>query len=190
MNAPQYADRIHRGSKEVLLNPLTISRNENERVLIEPSVNSIRLSIRIKQSDEIERILCHKFTRFMMQRAENFIVLRRKPVPHSKGYDISFLITNTHSETMLKHKIVDFIIQFMEEVDKELSGMKLNLNWRARTVAESYLAAEELPIPTLPTYAPTPSIDPTLVIRAVLVVPAPDLDVSLWNKGIEERKRV
>ena len=28
-----------------------------------------------------------------------------------KGYDISFLITNTHSETMLKHKIVDFIIQ-------------------------------------------------------------------------------
>jgi hypothetical protein len=68
------------GSKEVLLNPLTISRNENERVLIEPSVNSIRLSIKIKQADEIERILCHKFTRFMMQRAESFIVLRRKPV--------------------------------------------------------------------------------------------------------------
>jgi actin related protein 2/3 complex, subunit 4 len=64
----------------VLLNPLTISRNENERVLIEPSVNSIRLSIKIKQADEIERILCHKFTRFMMQRAENFIVLRRKPI--------------------------------------------------------------------------------------------------------------
>ncbi|KAG5353749.1 Actin- protein 2/3 complex subunit 4 [Termitomyces sp. Mn162] len=126
------------GSKEVLLNPLTISRNENERVLIEPSVNSIRLSIKIKQADEIERILCHKFTRFMMQRAESFIVLRRKPVP---GYDISFLITNTHSETMLKHKIVDFIIQFMEEVDKEISEMKLSLNARARTVAESYLVA-------------------------------------------------
>lgn len=29
----------------------------------------------------------------------------------TQGYDISFLITNTHSETMLKHKIVDFIIQ-------------------------------------------------------------------------------
>ncbi|KAG6903008.1 Actin- protein 2/3 complex subunit 4 [Termitomyces sp. Mi166 len=126
------------GSKEVLLNPLIISRNENERVLIEPSVNSIRLSIKIKQADEIERILCHKFTRFMMQRAESFIVLRRKPVP---GYDISFLITNTHSETMLKHKIVDFIIQFMEEVDKEISEMKLSLNARARTVAESYLTA-------------------------------------------------
>jgi len=64
----------------VLLNPLTISRNENERVLIEPSVNSVRVSIKIKQADEIERILCHKFTRFMMQRAESFIVLRRKPI--------------------------------------------------------------------------------------------------------------
>jgi len=125
-------------SKEVLLNPLTISRNENERVFIEPSVNSIRVSIKIKQADEIERILCHKFTRFMMQRAESFVVLRRKPV---KGYDISFLITNFHSETMLKHKIVDFIIQFMEEVDKEISEMKLSLNARARVVAESYLTA-------------------------------------------------
>lgn len=30
-----------------------------------------------------------------------------------QGYDISFLITNFHSETMLKHKIVDFIIQWV-----------------------------------------------------------------------------
>ncbi|CAD6893909.1 unnamed protein product [Tilletia controversa] len=125
-----------RTSQEVLLNPLLISRNENERVLIETSVNSIRLSIRIKQADEIERILCHKFTRFLSQRAENFVILRRKPIP---GYDISFLITNFHSETMLKHKLVDFIIQFMEEVDKEISEMKLSLNARARIVAESYL---------------------------------------------------
>lgn len=59
---------------------------------------------------------------------------------------------------MLKHKVVDFIIQcvasgcfyivlssaatrFMEEVDREISEMKLSLNARARTVAESYLTA-------------------------------------------------
>jgi actin related protein 2/3 complex subunit 4 len=35
------------------------------------------------------------------------------------------LITNYHTEEMLKHKLVDFIIQFMEEVDKEISEMKL-----------------------------------------------------------------
>lgn len=56
-----------------------------------------------------------------------------------QGYDISFLITNTHTEEMLKHKLVDFIIQFMEEVDKEISEMKLFLNARARFVAESFL---------------------------------------------------
>lgn len=35
------------------------------------------------------------------------------------------MITNYHTEEMLKHKLVDFIIQFMEEVDKEISEMKL-----------------------------------------------------------------
>lgn len=67
-------------SPELLLNPLTISRNENEKVFIEPSVNSVRVSIRIKQADEIEHILVHKFTRFLTQRAESFFILRRKPV--------------------------------------------------------------------------------------------------------------
>ncbi|KAI1351246.1 hypothetical protein F5Y01DRAFT_127001 [Xylaria sp. FL0043] len=123
-------------SPEVLLTPLVIARNENEKVLIEPSVNSVRISIKIKQADEIETILVHKFTRFLTQRAEAFFILRRKPI---KGYDISFLITNFHTEEMLKHKLVDFIIQFMEEVDKEISEMKLFLNARARFVAESFL---------------------------------------------------
>ena len=109
-------------SPEVILNPLTVSRNETERVYIEPSINSVRISIKIKQADEIEHILVHKFTRFLTQRAESFYIMRRKPV---KGYDISFLITNFHTEEMLKHKLVDFIIQFMEEVDKEISEMKL-----------------------------------------------------------------
>jgi len=99
--------------------------------MIEPSINSVRVSIAIKQADEIEKILCHKFTRFMTGRAESFVILRRKPMPVSsyfavdscegksrlpltfvvQGFDISFLITNFHAETMLKHKLVDFIIQ-------------------------------------------------------------------------------
>lgn len=78
---PDEHARSRRSSSEVILAPLTITRSEAERVLIEPSVNSIRVSIKIKQADDIERILCHKFTRFMTQRAENFIILRRKPMP-------------------------------------------------------------------------------------------------------------
>ncbi|XP_076469114.1 actin-related protein 2/3 complex subunit 4-like [Babylonia areolata] len=125
-----------KSSKELLLTPVVISRNEKERVLIESSINSLRISIAVKQADEIERILCHKFMRFMMMRAENFVVLRRKPV---EGYDISFLITNVHTEQMFKHKLVDFIIQFMEEIDKEINEMKLAVNSRARISAEEFL---------------------------------------------------
>ncbi|VDP19215.1 unnamed protein product [Soboliphyme baturini] len=125
-----------RSSKELLLTPVTISRNEKERVLIEPSVNSVRVSIAIKQMDEVEKILCHNFMRFMTLRAEHFIILRRKPLV---GYDISFLITNTHAEQMLKHKLVDFVIYFMEEIDKEISEMKLVLRARARICADEFL---------------------------------------------------
>lgn len=118
-----------RTSPEVLLNNIVIARNHEERVLIEPSVNSVRISIRVKQADETEAILMHKFSRFLSQRAESFFILRRKPIA---GYDISFLITNTHTERLLKHKLVDFVIEFMEEVDKEISEMKLFVSWTVK----------------------------------------------------------
>lgn len=56
-----------------------------------------------------------------------------------QGYDISFLITNFHTEQMYKHKLVDYVIHFMEEIDKEISEMKLSVNARARIVAEEFL---------------------------------------------------
>lgn len=40
---------------------------------------------------------------------------------------------------MYKHKLVDFVIHFMEEIDKEISEMKLAVNARARIVAEEFL---------------------------------------------------
>jgi actin related protein 2/3 complex subunit 4 len=64
----------------LILNQVIVSRSENETCLIEPSINSVRVSIKIKQADEIEEILCHKFTRFLMQRAEQFLIMRRKAV--------------------------------------------------------------------------------------------------------------
>jgi len=123
-------------SPELLLNPVIVSRNDKEKVLIESSINSVRISIAIKQADEIEKLLCNKFNKFMMRRAENFVILRRKKI---EGYDISFLITNFNTEVMLRHKVVDFIINFMEEIDKEISEMKLAVNSRARICAEKFL---------------------------------------------------
>src|SRR5699024_9233436 len=122
-------------------------------------------------------ILAHKFTRFMMMRADNFVILRRKPVKlsfsanggqnagtltinktptgsyssingikdgngtsgSSYDYDISFLITNFHTESMYRYKLIDFIIHFMEEIDKEINEMKLAINARARITAEEFL---------------------------------------------------
>ena len=56
-----------------------------------------------------------------------------------QGYSISFLVTNFHTEAMYKHKLVDFIIQFMEDIDKEISAMKIAINARARIVATEFV---------------------------------------------------
>ena len=40
---------------------------------------------------------------------------------------------------MYKDKLVDFVVQFMEEIDKEISEMKLSVNARARIVAQEFL---------------------------------------------------
>ncbi|KAJ4812035.1 Actin-related protein 2/3 complex subunit 4 [Rhynchospora pubera] len=123
-------------SPELIMNPVLICRNEAEKCLIETSINSIRISMKVKQADELENILAKKFLRFLSMRAEAFQVLRRKPV---QGYDISFLITNYHCEEMHKHKLIDFIVQFMEDIDKEISELKLSVNTRGRLVATEFL---------------------------------------------------
>ena len=104
--------------------------------MIETAVNSVRVSIKVKQIDEMDTILANKFSRFLMQRADNFVILRRKPMP---GYDVSFLLTNFNLEAMWKHKLIDFVVQFMEEVDSEISQMKIQVNERARTVGYQFL---------------------------------------------------
>ncbi|KAG3107551.1 hypothetical protein PI124_g14841 [Phytophthora idaei] len=98
-------------SKELLLNPVLICRNEQEKCLIEPSINSTR-------------------------RAEQFIIMRRVPL---EGYDMSFLVVHQHLENMYKHKLIDFIITFMEDIDKEISEMKISLNARGRIVATEFM---------------------------------------------------
>lgn len=132
-NRPEVEDG---SSKELVLNTLVISRSERESVMIEPSVNSVRMSLRIKQMDDIDKLLVKKFSAFLQQRAEAFVVLRRLPVP---GYDLSFLITHSHCEDMVKARLVEFVISFMEDVDKEISAMKIAINARARSIATGFM---------------------------------------------------
>ncbi|KAK1387629.1 hypothetical protein POM88_015807 [Heracleum sosnowskyi] len=57
-----------------------ICRNEAEKCLIETSINSLRISLKVKQVDELENILAKKILRFLSMRADAFQVLRRQPV--------------------------------------------------------------------------------------------------------------
>lgn len=113
-----------------------IARSELECVLIETSINSVRINIKVKQLDDVDNFITKMFMRFLCQRADAFIILRRKPV---KDYDISFLITNIHTEQMILSKLIEFIITFLQDVDKELSDLKVTLNKRARKVSEEFL---------------------------------------------------
>jgi actin related protein 2/3 complex subunit 4 len=123
-------------SPEVIARPITITRTETEYVYIETSINSVRISVKVKQLDNVDVLLAKMFMRFLAQRADSFRILRRKPVP---GYDISFLVTNIHVEQMVLSKLIEFIVAFLQDVDKELSDMKVTLNARARVCAEEYL---------------------------------------------------
>mgnify|MGYP003318749324 CR=1 FL=1 len=121
-----------------MLPPILISRTEHEYCLIEASINSLRFSVKVKQGDLLEEILTKKFMRFITQRAEHFWIIRRVAI---EGYDISLLITNFHTEDLLQEKIVDFIVTFLEEVDKEINIMKLSVNTRGRAVATEFLGS-------------------------------------------------
>lgn len=57
--------------------------------------------------------------------------------PKKKDYDISFLVTNHLMQQLSKNKLIDFIIQLIEDVNKEISEIKLDLNSRARIVAQN-----------------------------------------------------
>lgn len=116
--------------------PILVRRSEKETVLLERSSNSVRLSIGMKQADELEGYLCEKFSKFMMRRAEKFFILRRKAI---EGYNISFLISNEQVQSDLQvQQVCDFVLFFMQEIDKEISDMKIDINARSRDIAEEF----------------------------------------------------
>jgi actin related protein 2/3 complex subunit 4 len=115
---------------------VVVKRSETEETLLEFSSNSMRMSIKLKHSDELESLLCHKFSAFMMKRAERFEILRKKPLD---GYSLTFLVTNQHLLQMKKETICEFLLKFMQEIDKEISDMKISINARGREIAEAFL---------------------------------------------------
>lgn len=69
-----------RSSPYSILEPIKIVKSESEYILVEQSINSTRISFKLKQADEIERLLVVNFAKFLMHRAETLLIIRRIPI--------------------------------------------------------------------------------------------------------------
>lgn len=116
-------------NSELVNKPIVITRSEDEKVLIESSINSVRVSVVIKKHADIEKLIVGIYTKFLMNRANRLNLFRKVP---REGYDISFLITNFHLEFYKKEEIIDYIVEFVQDFVKEVTDMKLTVNSQSR----------------------------------------------------------
>ena len=124
-------------SAKLIMNPITITRNEAEVCYIEASVNSCRVSFSIKKNEMVETLLSHMLQRFFALRADKFKIFRRK-CAHPDKYDFSFLITEDHLQKYKKEELINFILEFIQGIDKEISEMKLAIINQSRMAAGYY----------------------------------------------------
>jgi len=147
---------------------IRFKRSSKEYCLLETSKNSVRLSLAFKQqfSDAIDQAILEKYVRFFQQRAPEYRILRRKVIDTSDtgsrrgvvqeammnqndacttaardndSYSISFLVTNEHIEDYGRDQVVRTILNFVRQVDRECSDIKISINARARFVATEFL---------------------------------------------------
>lgn len=123
-------------NKELLSQPVHIISNIDEaEALIEGSINSVRVSLRLANEDDLDDVLSQMYTKFMMQRAETLLILRRAPI---EDYHISFLITDRHLRQFGRQQLLSFVSQFAEEVSKQMGQLKQEIGSRGRTFAQEF----------------------------------------------------
>ena len=127
-------------NSDLLMKPFVIARNEKDMCYIETSVNSIRISFKVKKASGIEDLLVHLFERFIALRADKFGIIRKKPA--IEGYDFSFLITDEHLEKYKKEEIINFILEFILGIEKEVNDMRMMVNTKMKIAARFYLSKE------------------------------------------------
>ena len=132
INRPQVEVRE---SQELISKPVIISRNEDEKVEIETSINSVRINVAVKKYQEIDKLIVGIYSKYLMNRANQLNILRKVAKP---GYDISLLITNFTLENYKKEELIDFIIEFIQDFTKEVRDMKMTVNSQSR-FATTYL---------------------------------------------------
>ncbi|CDW84733.1 actin-related protein 2 3 complex subunit 4 [Stylonychia lemnae] len=124
---------------KLLMKPLIISKSDQEKCLVEASINSVRVSIAIKKNQDIEVLLTHMLERFLALRADKFYIMRKKPA--HENYDFSFLITDEHLMKFKKEELINFILEFIQGIDKEINDMKLAIINQTRIAAAFFTNA-------------------------------------------------
>ena len=119
------------------MKPIAITYTKEEHCLIEASVNSVRISFAIKKV-EIENLLTDLVGKFLALRADRFKIFRKKPVDEEK-FDFCFLISEDHLVKYHKHELVNFILEFIQGIQKEITEMKLALIQQSRIAAAHYM---------------------------------------------------
>ncbi len=117
-------------------NPITIARSNKEYCLIEPSINSVRISFVFQKNAPLDKMIVKKVSSFFQKRAETLFIIRKLPVD---GYDLSLLITNFHLEKFDKRLLIDWVLDFVDSIAKETNDIKLSLNTQARIAAEHFV---------------------------------------------------
>ena len=77
--------------------------------------------------------------RFLTLRADKFDILRKKPA--KEGFDFSFLISAEHLQKYHKSELINFILEFIQGINKEISDMKLDIMKSAANAATFYTHA-------------------------------------------------
>ena len=122
-------------SPSYIKEPIIVSKSENEKCLIERSINSVRISYLFPfetKQESIDKLVGNMLTKFLMCRADDIPIFRRVAI---KGYSISFLITFDHVEAYGKEKLIKFLGQFLKNIEKDINSFKLDLNAQARAIA-------------------------------------------------------
>jgi actin related protein 2/3 complex, subunit 4 len=107
---------------ELLLPHVVVQRQQsNEACLIEPSINSTRISFRFCHEDGLEEALGNSYYRFLGRNADFLPLLRRRAVD---GYHLSFLVTAALLQQLGVMQIVLFLVKIALQMPAYLSDLK------------------------------------------------------------------
>ena len=105
------------------------------RCEFQTSVNSARVSFKLRAQDALEALLQKQSLRFLMLRADDMQIIRRVPLP---GYDVTFLVTDRHLRRFFADKLIGFIVKVMQDL-LNISTLKLAAQARGRALASNIL---------------------------------------------------